>query len=195
PIMRLIESFSKLPSIGPKTAERLAIYIFTNMNESETNVFSQSISDVKSTLKRCSVCHNISESEICNICCDDSRDKSTIMVLESLKDLFVIEKLNIYKGLYHILDGSINFSKAVSIEDLNIESLKKRVETANINEIILACNATIDGEMTAQYIANILSSSNIIVSRIAYGIPVGADLSFSDSMTVSKAIAGRTNLK
>lgn len=187
----LKESFQKLPSIGKKTAERLAIYVFSNMSETDVEVFSKSLIEVKSNIKRCKICGNLTDGNICDVCKDSNRDKTIIMIVENVKDLFVLENLNMFKGVYHVLGGAIDFSKGVGVDDLNIKSLIERVKNENIKEIILATNATLEGETTARYIKALLEDFDVHVTRIAHGLPVGGDLSYADETTVLKALENR----
>lgn len=187
----LIESFLRLPGVGKKTAERLAIYVYSNLNEKETTDFANNLINVKKNLKTCKICNNLSEDDICPICKDNTRDKSVIMVCENVKDLFVLERLGQFKGVYHVLGGVIDFSNGVGVEDINIKSLIDRVKDGNIKEIILACNATLSGETTSRYIKTLLEEYPVKITRIAHGLPIGGDLSYADEMTVLKALEGR----
>ncbi|MGM9971640.1 MAG: recombination mediator RecR [Anaeroplasmataceae bacterium] len=192
-ITDLIESFRHLPSIGAKTAERLALYVYSNMSEEDTNSFANNLINIKKNLKKCSICGNLTENDICEICADNERDKNTIMVVETVKDLFVLEKLNVFKGLYHVLNGAINFQQGIGVEDLEISSLIERVKKENIKELIIATNATLEGETTARYIKALLEDYDINITRIAHGLPVGGDITYADEVTVLKALEGRRN--
>lgn len=189
----LIESFKKLPSIGPKTAERLAMYIYSNMSSEDTNLFANNLINIKKNIKKCSVCGNLTENDICDICKNESRDKTTIMVVENVKDLFVLEKLNVYNGTYHVLNGAISFQQGIGVEDLEINSLINRVKNENIKELIIATNATLEGETTARYIKALLDDCDVNITRIAHGLPVGGDITYADEVTVLKALEGRRN--
>ncbi len=188
----LIESFETLPGIGRKTAERLALYVFSELNENTIQKFSKSLTDV-TTLKTCNVCHSLSDNDICNICSNSFRDQDIILVVENIKDVFVFEKTKTFTGVYHVLNGSINFANNIGVEDLNINSLLNRVKNNNIKEVILATNASTTGEVTAQYIKNILEE-HCNVTRLAYGLSVGSDISYTDEVTLKKAIEGRNKL-
>lgn len=190
-IKDLIDSFKRLPSIGSKSAERLALYVYSTLSVDDTKLFSKNLLDVKTNLKKCSICGNISETDICEICSNPSRDKKTIMVVEQIKDLFVLEKLASYNGLYHVLGGAISFQNGIGIEDLEIESLIKRVKEEDIKELIIATNATLEGETTARYIKALLEDYDIKITRIAHGLPVGGDITYADEVTVLKALEGR----
>jgi recombination protein RecR len=186
----LIEALSKYQGIGPKTAERLAINTVTKWSSDEIDNLASALVKVKN-LKRCKRCGNITKSDICEIC--ENKDNSKIMVLEDIKDLFAIEKLESYDGVYHILDGVINYQAGIMPEDLNLESLLNRAKDAK--EIIIATNPSIEGEITAQYIKEMLKDYPCQVSRIAYGLPVGGNLEYADSLTLMKALEGRRNIK
>lgn len=189
----LIESFMQLPSIGKKSAERLAIYVYSQLSEENANAFANNLKAVKSNLHKCEICGNLSEHNICDICLDKERNHELVMVVENVKDLFVMERLDQYKGVYHVLNGAISFASGVGVEDIDIASLVKRVKEGQIKELILATNATLEGETTARYIKALLEDENVIISRIAHGLPVGGDLQYADEMTVLKALEGRRN--
>lgn len=191
-IKNLIEAFTKLPSIGKKSAERLALYVFQTMNDDNVKHFSDALLNVKK-LAICPHCGNVSSSGLCPICQDDKRDKQIVMVVENIKDVFIMENTNSFKGVYHVLGGAINLASGVGVEDININSLIKRIDEENIQEVILATNATTEGETTARYIKILLEDKNVLVTRIAYGIPFGGDISYADQMTLLKAIEGRRN--
>jgi len=191
-IKDLIESFKALPSIGKKSAERLALYVFADMREDLALSLSDSIKKVKEELSICPCCGNVSEqNELCEICQSSERDKKTIMVVESIKDLFTMERTNVYHGVYHVLGGAINLALGVGVDDINIHSLVDRIQNEHIEEVILATNATTEGETTARYIKILLNDFDIKVTRIAHGIPFGADISYADEMTLLKSIEGR----
>lgn len=187
----LVESLKKLPGIGDKTALRLALFIIDDLDDDNVELLSKSLIDVKKNLSYCKVCGAIME-DVCPICSDDKRDKNTIMVVETIKDLLVIEKTNNYFGQYHVLGGTIDFSRGVEPEDLNIDSLIKRAK--DNKEIILALNGAVDGQLTATYIQELLKDKDIKLSKIAHGLPIGADLSFADNRTLEVALKNRTKL-
>ena len=186
----LIESLSKYQGIGPKTAERLAINTVTKWDSNDIDSFINALKEVKN-LKRCKCCGNITKNDICDICNNRCHDK--IMVIEDVKDLFVIEKADMYDGVYHILDGVINYQAGITPEDINLESLFLRAKDAK--EIIIATNPSVEGEITAQYIKEMLKDYDCSISRIAYGLPVGGQLEYTDSLTLLKALEGRRNIK
>ncbi|MCR5307997.1 MAG: recombination mediator RecR [bacterium] len=186
----LIESLSKYQGIGPKTAERLAINTVTKWDSNDIDSFINALKEVKN-LKRCKCCGNITKNDICDICNNRCHDK--IMVIEDVKDLFAIEKADMYDGVYHILDGVINYQAGITPEDINLESLFLRAKDAK--EIIIATNPSVEGEITAQYIKEMLKDYDCSISRIAYGLPVGGQLEYTDSLTLLKALEGRRNIK
>jgi len=191
PIEDLITSFMRLPGIGKKTAERLALYVYSSMDEKEAQEFGQTFINIKKNVHQCKICGNLSEHDICDICSDPSRQKDVIMVVETVKDLFVLEKLGQFKGVYHVLNGAIDFTNGIGVEDIRIAELLQRVKDGNIKEVILACNATLQGETTSRYIKTLLEDSDVLVTRLAHGLPIGGDLSYADEMTVLKALEGR----
>ncbi len=187
----LIESYQMLPGVGKKSAERYALYTFFNLSEDNIEKFSNSLLSLKKDIHICPNCGNICESDLCDICKDDTRNKRQIMVLESIKDLLIMEKINEYNGIYHILNGAINFSKGITIDKLNIDSLSKKIENGEVDELILATNATLEGETTARYLKELYRDYNIKITRLAYGLPVGGDLSYVDEMTILRSLTGR----
>ena len=192
PIKDLIEGYLTLPGIGKKTAERLALFTFSEMDEDDTKRLGEAIINVKNNLYRCPICHNLSEVlGPCEICNDSQRDKSIVMVVETIKDVFIMEKMQEYKGLYHVLDGAINFAAGIGVEDININTLIDRIASGEVKELIIATNATTEGETTARYIKALLDDYDVLISRIAHGLPFGADISYADEMTLLKAIEGR----
>lgn len=187
----LVDHLKGLPGIGEKTAIRLALYIFHDMDTEKVEAFSQVLKEVK-TLQTCKTCGMMMDEE-CPFCSNELREKDTIMVLESIKDVLVIENSQNYHGLYHITNGIIDFSRGIEPQDLNIDSLFLR--TKDIQEIIIAFSGTVMGDLTGNYIKELLKGTNIKVSRIAYGIPVGGELSYADRQTLSKALDNRVILK
>lgn len=188
---QLIEHLKSLPGIGEKTATRLAIFIYSEMDLEKAMKLSETIKDVK-TLQSCPICGMILEVN-CPICSNTLRDQKTIMVVESLKDLMVIENSNTYHGMYHITKGIIDFSKGIEPSDLNIDSLIKR--TDDIDELIIAFSGTMMGDLTGNYIKELMKDKPIKISKIAYGIPVGGDLSYADKQTLKKSLDNRVLLK
>ena len=192
-IEKLIEAFEKLPSIGSKTAARLAFYIL-NSSEEETKEFVNSILEAKKNLKYCSVCYNISDTDPCMICANKGRDKSVICIVEDVKDIVAMEKTHEFKGVYHVLHGSISPMNGVGPDDIKIKELLSRLMDGDVKEIILATNPRVEGEATAMYLSKLIKPLGIKVTRIAHGIPVGGDLEYTDEITLSKALEGRREL-
>ena len=194
PIEDLINSFMLLPSVGRKTAERFALYAFSHMDESDLITFGTNLIELKSNLKECPICHNLGLGSVCDICGDTTRDKTCVMVVESIKDLYVLEHANTYNGIYHVIGGLINFSKGIGASDLFIKDLVLKVKENNVKEVILALNTTLEGETTAMYISNLIKPTGIKVTRIASGVPVGGELECIDEITLLRALEGRTEL-
>ena len=192
-IEKLIEIFEKLPSIGHKTAIRLA-YHMLDMSDDEIKEFTSSITDAKQKLKYCSICFNISDTDPCPICSDTKRDQSTICVVEDVRDIMAMERTHEYKGVYHVLHGTISPMNGIGPEDIKIKELLNRIANNDIKEIIIATNPRVEGEATAIYLSKIIKPLGIKVTRIAHGIPVGGDLEYTDEVTLSKALEGRREL-
>ncbi len=190
---RLEESLAKLPSVGKKSAERMA-YAMLEMEESDLKEFSDAVKTLKSSIHVCPICGNLTENDICDVCSDKNRDRSTVLVVSYPKDIIAFEKAEGYQGLYHVLGGTISISKGKGIEDLQIPSLIARIEEGEIKEVIIATNPTVDGETTALYLAKILEKHNVNVTRIAYGLPMGGNLDYTDALTLSKALEGRRKI-
>ena len=192
-IEKLIESFEKLPSIGNKTAIRLAFYML-NTSEEQANEFVKSIQDARKNLKFCSKCYNISDTDPCEICSNPKRDQSQICVVEDVKDVIAIEKIHEFKGLYHVLHGTISPMDGIGPDDIRIKELLARLMDGNVKEVILATNPKVEGEATAMYISKLVKPMGVKVTRLAHGIPVGGDLEYTDEFTLGKALEGRTEL-
>ena len=192
-IEKLIESFEKLPSIGHKTATRLAFHML-NLNEESTKEFINSIIEAKKNLKYCSKCFNITETDPCPICSSPKRDQSTICVVEDVKDVVAMEKTHEFKGVYHVLHGSISPMNGIGPEDIKIKELLERLRDTDVKEIIIATNPRVEGEATAIYLSKLIKPIGIKVTRIAHGIPVGGELEYTDEVTLSKALEGRREL-
>ena len=187
PLSKLINELSKLPGIGGKTAQRLAFHILS-MDDRDALALSDAIRTAKSSMRYCSVCGNLTDEDPCAICSDESRDISTICVVESSKDVIAMEKIREYRGYYHVLHGAISPMDGIGPEDINLKSLIERLRDERIKEVIIATNPNIEGEATAMYIARLIKPSGIRVSRIAHGIPVGGDLEYADEVTLLKAV-------
>ena len=192
-INKLIDEFSRLPGIGKKSAQRLAFYVI-NMEQSDAYSFAESILEVKRKIKYCEKCFNITESELCDICSDQKRDKTLICVVESPRDLIAIENTKEFHGYYHVLHGAISPMDGIGPNEVKIRELILRLQEDDTNEIIIATNPTIEGEATAMYISKLLKGTDIKVTRLAHGIPVGGDLEYADEITLAKAIEGRRTL-
>jgi recombination protein RecR len=188
----LIDELSLLPSVGPKSATRLAFYLL-NAPENQVSELSNTLSKLKSSVHFCKICNNITDLEICSICSNNRRNKEIICVVPSAKDIPTIENTNEYNGVYHVLGGLINPINNIGPDDINIKNLLKRI-TPEIQEIIIALDLTVEGEATTTYLANLLKTLNVKVSRLASGIPIGSDLEYTDQITVSRALEGRTEL-
>ena len=192
-IERLIENFEKLPSIGHKTATRLAFHVL-NLSEDGINDFINSITEAKKNLKYCSQCFNITDTDPCPICSSPKRDKSTICVVEDVRDVVAMEKTHEFKGVYHVLHGSISPMNGIGPEDIKIKELLERLKDVDVKEIIIATNPRVEGEATAIYLSKLIKPIGIKVTRIAHGIPVGGDLEYTDEITLSKALEGRREI-
>ena len=192
-LKKLINSFRYLPGIGSKTAERLAFSMLEFDKEKLTD-FSESIIDVRDKICKCSVCGNISDSEVCSVCNNDTRDSSILLVVEKPKDIILFEKLGSFVGKYHVLDGVISPLDGIGPEDINLANLMKRIEENDIKEIIFALKPSVEGETTMQYINKLLNNKNIKISKIAIGVPVGTDMEYIDSLTLEMAIDERKNM-
>ena len=192
-IEKLIESFESLPSIGHKTATRLAFHML-NTTEEETNQFVSSIINAKKNLKYCSKCYNISDTDPCQICSNVKRDNSLICVVEDVRDIMAMERTHEFKGVYHVLHGSISPMNGIGPEDIKIKELLARLNDGTVKEIILATNPRVEGEATAMYLSKLIKPLGIKVTRIAHGIPVGGDLEYTDEITLTKALEGRREI-
>ena len=191
PLNKLINELSKLPGIGGKTAQRLAFHILA-LEESEATALANSIVNAKRSLHYCSVCGNLTDTDPCEICSDESRDRTKVCVVETPQDVIAMERIREFKGLYHVLHGAISPVEGIGPNDINLKSLITRLQQHDeIDEIIVATNPNIEGEATAMYIARLLKPSGIKVTRIAHGIPVGGDLEYADEVTLLKAMEGR----
>ena len=192
-IEKLIESFEKLPSIGHKTAQRLAFYML-DLSKEEIKEFTDSIINAKNNLKFCSKCFNISDTDPCNICSNPKRDESVICVVEEVRDVLVMERTHEYNGVYHVLHGSISPMNGVGPDNIKIKELLARLMDGKVKEIILATNPRVEGEATAMYISKLVKPLGIKVTRIARGIPIGGDLEYTDEVTLAKSLEGRVEL-
>jgi recombination protein RecR len=193
-IDKLIEALRKYPGVGKKTAERYALYTVNRLNKEAIDEIVDAYLSIKEDIFKCPICGNITDTDPCYICKDQSRDKSTIIVIEEAKDLIVMEKTNKYHGLYHVLNGAISPSDGIGPEDINIKGLIERLKDEKVKEVILATNLSNEGETTAQYISRLLKDSTILITRIAHGIPAGGNIEYADEITIAKALEGRRKL-
>lgn len=193
PIAKLINSFTKLPGIGAKSAARHTFYVI-DMNEADVLEFAQNLINAKRDLKHCSICGNITDSDPCLICQDKERDRSTVLVVEDTRDVMSMERMQEYHGLYHVLNGVLSPMEGTGPEDLNIPQLLQRLHDETIKEVIIATNATAEGEATAMYLSRLIKPAGIKVTRLAHGLSVGSDIEYADEMTLYRAIEGRREL-
>ncbi len=193
PLNRLIEQFASLPGIGRKTAQRLAFYMLTVPKEKAQD-FADAILEAKEKIHYCSVCKNYTDQDICEICADDTRDKTVICVVEDAKDVAAFERTREYNGLYHVLGGLISPMDGIGPDQLFVKELLSRVQNGTVKEVIMATNPTVEGEATAMYLSRLLKPLGVSVSRLAYGIPVGSDLEYADEVTLYKALENRSIL-
>jgi len=189
----LIEGFKYFSGIGEKTAERMAFSVL-NMDESQTEFLASAIGNVKKKIRRCKICNHISEDDVCNICSDKLRNDKILCVVEDPKTVISIEKLGTYNGYYHVLNGLIETLDGINPEDIRLDKLIKRLENSNFKEVIIAVKPCLEGEMTALYIDNVLRGLNIDVTRLASGIPMGADMEYIDPITLEKAFDNRKKI-
>ena len=192
-INRLIEQLSHLPGIGAKSAQRLAFHIM-NMPKDQVEQLTSAITSAREKVQYCKCCYTLTDQEICPICSDPKRDQKTIMVVEDTRDLAAYEKTGQYNGLYHVLQGAINPSLGITPADIRLKELMQRLQTEDVEEVIIATNSSLEGEATAMYISKLLKPVGIKVTRIASGVPVGGDLEYIDEVTLFRALQGRTEL-
>lgn len=193
PIARLMDSYMKLPGIGAKTAARLAFFSM-EMPEEEVMNFANALISCKRDLTICSVCGNITQEDPCEICQDASRDRTKILVVEDSRDVMSLERMKEYKGLYHVLHGVLSPMEGTGPDDINVASLIQRLQDPTVEEVIIATNATAEGEATAMYLSRLIKPAGIKVTRLAHGLAVGSDIEYADEMTLFKAIEGRREL-
>lgn len=193
-IERLTSAFKNFPSVGEKSAERMA-YAILDMDENRVQELLTNIKDAKTRIHKCPICGLLTEDEICSVCSSTSRDHSICIVLSSEKDVYSFEELRTFKGVYHVLGGDLSSLKGITPDKLKIEELKQRITKEGIKELIIATNPTLEGETTALYLTRVLQDYDIKISRLAYGLPMGGNLDYADQLTISKALQGRTKLK
>jgi recombination protein RecR len=192
-LLNLIEQFQKLPTIGKKSAERLAMAI-VERDFSSVKDFSDSLIEVKEKIKHCKICGNLTENDVCDICRDISRDESVICLVEDIKNLIAIEKSGAFHGKYHVLGGLISPSDNIGVDDLSVDKLLDRIKNEDIKEVIIAVSSTVEGETTSLFLANLLANKNVKVTRIASGIPVGSNLEYYDQLTLERALNDRREI-
>ena len=192
-IKNLIDCLKNLPGIGDKSAERLA-FSMINFDKEKLSFFADTLISIRDNIRRCSVCNNITDHEICSICSNSDRKKELVFVVEKPKDIVLFEKINVFKGVYHVLDGLISPLDGINPDDINLKSLIERIENDNVKEIILALKPSIEGETTMQYIKRILANKNVKITKIATGIPMGTDIEYIDSMTLEMSLEERKEL-
>lgn len=193
PLAKLTEQFERLPGIGQKSAARLAYHVFS-MPEEEAEKFARAILDVHKKIHYCSICCNLTDGDICSVCSDEHRDRSIICVVESPKDVAALEKTREFNACYHVLHGVISPMKGIMPDMLKIKELIRRLDGDEVKEVIMATNATVEGEATAMYISKMIKPLGVKVSRLAYGLPVGGDLEYADEVTLSRALKGRNEM-
>ncbi len=191
--LHLLECFKHLPGIGTKSAERL-VYHCLNMPDFSLEEFADALMSLKKDIHYCEECGQITDHRICDICNDETRDRQTIMVVENPQDVFALEKIKAYRGLYHVLHGVVSMMEGIGIDDLNIGPLLKRLDKGEIKEVIIATNLTRDGETTALYLARLLQGYDVKVTRIAHGLPIGSNIDYADELTLLKSLEGRTKI-
>ncbi len=190
----LVDEFNKFPGIGRKTAQRLAFFVM-EMDKSEVEKFSKALLEVKDKIKKCRICGNLSEGDICDICESEYRDKKILCIVEEPRDVIAMEKSRTFKGLYHVLNGKIDPLNGIGVNDLNLKSLLHRISNEVIEEIILALNPDLEGETTGMYISKLLKPFGIKITKIASGIPMGGNIEFADTATLTKSLEGRMEVK
>ncbi len=190
---KLIEQFQKMPSVGRKTAQRMAFHVL-DLTDDEAKEFADAIINAHTKIHRCALCHNLTENEFCPICESVNRDKSTVCVVEEPKDVLAMERTRDFSGVYHVLHGVISPMNGIGPEQHTIKSLVERAASGNVSELIMATNPTIEGDTTAMYISKLIKPFGVKVTRLAYGIPVGADIEYADDVTLMRALAGRSEL-
>ena len=192
-IAKLTDSFQRLPGIGHKTAEKMA-YQILEMKDENVEYFANALREVKQKIHHCPICGAYTEDEICDVCSNELRDKSKIMVVAYPKDVIAFEKIGAYDGVYHVLGGVLSSINGITIENLNISALFDRIDKQKISEIIVATPPNTEGETTALYLAKVLAQTGVNVTRIAYGLPLGGHLEYADALTLTKALEGRNKI-
>lgn len=191
PLQQLVEQFERMPGIGHKTAQRMAFYILGLSNE-QAQEFANAVTNAHTKIKQCKICCDLADDELCPVCKSETRDKSVICVVEDPRDVAAIERTHEYNGTYHVLHGAISPMDNRGPDSIKIKELLARLKDGSVDEVIMATNPTVEGEATAMYISRLLKPMGITVSRLAYGVPVGADLEYADEVTLSRALEGRS---
>lgn len=192
-IAKLIDSFQRLPGIGHKTAEKMA-YQVLEMKDENVEYFADALREVKAKIHHCPICGAYTEDDVCEVCANETRDKTKIMVVSYPKDVIAFEKIGAFDGVYHVLGGALSSVNGITINDLNISSLFDRIQNQKVSEVIVATPPNTEGETTALYLARVLSSTGVSVTRIAYGLPLGGHLEYADALTLTKALEGRNKI-
>jgi len=189
-VSKLIQEFNKLPGIGPKSAQRLVYYLL-RAPEEQARLLAEALLSLKQEIRLCSVCFNVTDSDLCRICRDDQRDRSKICIVEQPQDILALEHTRTYDGLYHVLHGAISPTEGVGVDDVRIKELMERLQGDLVNEVVLATNPNLEGEQTAMYLNRLISPLGIRVTRLARGLPFGTELEYADDVTLTRAIEGR----
>ena len=193
PLTKLIEQFEKLPGIGKKSAQRLALYVL-DLPKSEAEAFAGAILEAKQKIRKCAICCNLTDEELCPVCANESRDKSIICVVAEPKDVIALERTHEFNAVYHVLHGCISPMDGIGPEQLCVKELLARIHAGGVKEVIMATNPTVEGEATAMYLSRLIKPLGVRVTRLAYGIPVGGDLEYADEVTLKRALDGRSEL-
>ena len=193
PLTKLIEQFERLPGIGKKTAQRLALYVL-DLPRNEAEAFANAIIEAKEKITKCRICCNLTDEELCPICRNAARDQSTICVVAEPKDVIALERTHEFNAVYHVLHGCISPMDGIGPEQLCVKELLARINAGGVKEVIMATNPTVEGEATAMYLSRLIKPSGVKVTRLAYGIPVGGDLEYADEVTLKRALDGRSEL-
>ncbi len=193
PVARLVDEFARLPGIGPKTAQRLAFYILNQPTETARRL-AAALTEARESTRRCTVCLNLTDREPCTVCADPRRNPGIICVVEQPRDVLAMEKSRSFKGLYHVLHGSISPMNGIGPDELTVRELLKRIGEGKVKEVILATNSNVEGDATALYLSRLIQPLNVRVTRIAHGLPVGASLEYADEITLSRALEGRREI-
>jgi len=193
PLTKLIEQFERLPGIGKKSAQRLALYVL-DLPKSEAEAFASAIIEAKQKIRKCAVCCNLTDEELCPVCANESRDKSIICVVAEPKDVIALERTHEFNAVYHVLHGCISPMDGIGPEQLCVRELLSRINAGGVKEVIMATNPTVEGEATAMYLSRLIKPLGVKVTRLAYGIPVGGDLEYADEVTLKRALDGRSEL-